>query len=92
MSVLIKICGLRDAATVEAAVAAGANAVGFVFAELGAWGAGSRLPEAGDGPPVVVLSIDTLRADHMWTMQSWRRLAQRSEPHRRRGPLLPGGR
>ena len=33
MSVLIKICGLRDAATVEAAVAAGANAVGFVFAE-----------------------------------------------------------
>ena len=33
MSMLIKICGLRDAATVEAAVAAGANAVGFVFAE-----------------------------------------------------------
>jgi phosphoribosylanthranilate isomerase len=32
MSLLIKICGLRDAATVEAAVAAGANAVGFVFA------------------------------------------------------------
>lgn len=32
MSMLIKICGLRDAATVEAAVAAGANAVGFVFA------------------------------------------------------------
>jgi len=33
MSVLVKICGLRDAATVEAAVAAGANALGFVFAE-----------------------------------------------------------
>ena len=32
MSVFIKICGLRDAATVEAAIAAGANAVGFVFA------------------------------------------------------------
>ena len=32
MSVFVKICGLRDAATVEAAVAAGANAVGFVFA------------------------------------------------------------
>jgi len=33
MSVLVKICGLRDAATVEAAVAAGADAVGFVFAD-----------------------------------------------------------
>jgi phosphoribosylanthranilate isomerase len=32
MSVFVKICGLRDRATVEAAVAAGANAVGFVFA------------------------------------------------------------
>lgn len=32
MSVFVKICGLRDGATVEAAVAAGANAVGFVFA------------------------------------------------------------
>ena len=33
MSTFIKICGLRDAADVSAAVAAGANAVGFVFAE-----------------------------------------------------------
>lgn len=32
MSVFVKICGLRDGATVKAAVAAGANAVGFVFA------------------------------------------------------------
>ena len=32
MSIFVKICGLRDAATVEAAVAAGASAVGFVFA------------------------------------------------------------
>ena len=32
MSLFIKICGLRDAATVSAAVDAGANAVGFVFA------------------------------------------------------------
>jgi phosphoribosylanthranilate isomerase len=32
MSMVVKICGLRDAATVEAAVAAGANAIGFVFA------------------------------------------------------------
>jgi phosphoribosylanthranilate isomerase len=33
MSVLVKICGLRDAATAAAAVEAGASAVGFVFAE-----------------------------------------------------------
>jgi phosphoribosylanthranilate isomerase len=33
MSVFVKICGLRDAETVAAAVAAGADAVGFVFAE-----------------------------------------------------------
>jgi len=33
LSTFIKICGLRDAADVSAAVAAGANAVGFVFAE-----------------------------------------------------------
>lgn len=33
MSVFVKICGLRDASCVAAAVEAGANAVGFVFAE-----------------------------------------------------------
>ena len=33
MSVLVKICGLKSAADVDAAVEAGANAVGFVFAE-----------------------------------------------------------
>ena len=32
MSLFVKICGLRDARDVNAAVAAGANAVGFVFA------------------------------------------------------------
>ncbi|HLT90596.1 MAG TPA: phosphoribosylanthranilate isomerase [Woeseiaceae bacterium] len=32
MSLLVKICGLRHAAAVHAAVAAGADAVGFVFA------------------------------------------------------------
>jgi len=33
MSLFVKICGLRDAAAVEAAVAAGADALGFVFAD-----------------------------------------------------------
>ena len=33
MSLLVKICGLKSAADVDTAVAAGADAVGFVFAE-----------------------------------------------------------
>ena len=33
MSVFIKICGLTDAAGIDAAVNAGANAIGFVFYE-----------------------------------------------------------
>ena len=33
MSTFVKICGLRDADDVAAAIGAGANAVGFVFAE-----------------------------------------------------------
>ena len=33
MSVFVKVCGMRDATSVAAAVDAGANAVGFVFAE-----------------------------------------------------------
>ena len=33
MSCLVKICGLRHGATVDAAVQAGADAVGFVFAK-----------------------------------------------------------
>ena len=33
MTILVKICGLRDADDVAAATGAGANAVGFVFAE-----------------------------------------------------------
>ena len=33
MTVLVKICGLRDAKTVASAIEAGADAIGFVFAE-----------------------------------------------------------
>ena len=33
MNTFVKICGLRSAADVKAATDAGANAVGFVFAE-----------------------------------------------------------
>lgn len=33
MSIMVKICGLHDAASVAAAVESGANAIGFVFTE-----------------------------------------------------------
>ena len=33
MSLLVKICGLRNAGDVQAAIAAGADAIGFVFAD-----------------------------------------------------------
>ena len=33
MTTFVKICGLQDAADVQAAARAGANAVGFVFAD-----------------------------------------------------------
>ena len=32
MSIFVKICGMRDETTIAAAIDAGANAIGFVFA------------------------------------------------------------
>ena len=46
-------------------------------AELGAWLPGTLPRGESEGPPIVLLSVDTLRADHMVTMESWRRLAAR---------------
>lgn len=48
-----------------------------LLAELRAGLARPVHPPAGDGPPVVVISVDTLRADHMVAMESWQRLARR---------------
>jgi len=48
-----------------------------LVAELGAWLPRAQRAPRSEGPPIVVLSIDTLRADHMRTMESWRRLARR---------------
>jgi arylsulfatase A-like enzyme len=48
-----------------------------LLGELTTGFARTRPPAGGDGPPVVVISIDTLRADHMLGMQSWQRLARR---------------
>jgi arylsulfatase A-like enzyme len=48
-----------------------------LLAELAGGFAHSPRPAPVALPPVVVLSIDTLRADHMLRMQSWQRLARR---------------
>ena len=69
MSLLVKICGLRDAATVAAAVEAGANAIGFVFAasprevsveQAAAAAAGSRSPASVGAPVSGSASLSTV--------------------------------
>ena len=61
MSVFVKICGLRNAATVEAAVAAGANAVGFVFAESPRQVSVQQACEAAAVVPAGVLRVAVMR-------------------------------
>ena len=54
MTTLVKICGLTDAAAVNAAIAGGANAVGFVFAaSVRRLQTGQAIEIAGDVPPDV---------------------------------------
>jgi arylsulfatase len=59
----------------QGAIATSASAQ--LRSELAARLAGPDRPAPRDGPAVVIVSIDTLRADHMRTMESWRRLAER---------------
>ena len=68
MSVRVKICGINSAAAIDAAVAAGADWIGFVFfppspravAPAQAAGLAARHP---DGPPRVGLFVDPAEAD-----------------------------
>jgi phosphoribosylanthranilate isomerase len=61
MSVFVKICGLRDAAMVEAAVAAGANAVGFVFAASKREVSVEQAAAAAAGVPASVKKVAVMR-------------------------------
>ncbi len=61
MSVFVKICGLRDAETVAAAVAAGANAVGFVFAESPRRVSVDEAAEAARAAPRDLLRVAVMR-------------------------------
>ncbi len=72
----VKICGLRDEEGVDAAVAAGADWVGFVleptspryvpFERAGALAAGAEA--AGVAPWIVAVGLSE---DHLWRMRDW---------------------
>ncbi len=68
MSILVKICGFRDADQVAAAVAAGANAIGFVFAESVRRISVQAAVEAARGIPPTVRRIAVMRhpANDQW--------------------------
>jgi phosphoribosylanthranilate isomerase len=58
---VVKICGLRDAATVDAAVEAGADAIGFVFAASKREVSVEQARAAAAGAPASVLRVAVMR-------------------------------
>ena len=61
MTTIVKICGLRDAGDVAAAIDAGANAIGFVFAESVRQVTPQQAREATQGVRSAVLRVAVLR-------------------------------
>jgi phosphoribosylanthranilate isomerase len=61
MSLVVKICGLRDAATVAAAIEAGADAVGFVFAASPREVSVAQAAAAAAGVPANVRRVAVMR-------------------------------
>lgn len=61
MTVFVKICGLRDAETVAVAIAAGADAVGFVFAESPRQVSVNEASEAARNVPADVKRVAVMR-------------------------------
>jgi phosphoribosylanthranilate isomerase len=61
VSLFVKICGLRDADTVAAAVAAGADAIGFVFAKSPRQVSVDEAKEATSGVPKNVQRVAVMR-------------------------------
>jgi phosphoribosylanthranilate isomerase len=68
MSVFVKICGLRDAETVDAAVAAGANAIGFVFAASPRKVSVEEAAAAAAGVPAEIRKVAVMRHP---TIDAW---------------------
>lgn len=74
MSMFIKICGLRDATSVGAVVEAGANAVGFVFAESVRKISPEKAHEVAQDVPGDVLRVAVMRHPLNEQWQSVRRV------------------
>lgn len=68
MSVFVKICGLRDAEMVDAAVSAGANAIGFVFAASPREVSVEKAAAAAAGVPDKVRKVAVMRHP---TVDAW---------------------
>lgn len=71
MSVFVKICGLRSQADVKAAVEAGADAVGFVFAESVRRVTPEEAAKAAEAAPDGVRRVAVMRRA---TLEDWRRV------------------
>lgn len=69
MSLFIKICGLRDADTVAAAISAGADAIGFVFAQSPRRVTVEQAREAARNIPDTVRRVAVMRhpSNEEWT-------------------------
>lgn len=77
MSVFVKICGLSSAADVAAAVAAGADAVGFVFADSPRRVSVDDAAQLARGVPDSVLRVAVMRHP---TNAEWQEVASRFRP------------
>ena len=77
MSIFVKICGMRNQADVEAAVAAGADAVGFVFAESVRRVTPEEAAKAAETIPEGVRRVAVMRRP---SIEEWRHVLVEFEP------------
>ncbi len=77
MSIFVKICGLKNKADVEAAVEAGANAVGFVFAESVRRVSPQEAAIAAEAIPPGVRRVAVMRRP---SIEEWREVLVEFEP------------
>ncbi len=77
MSIFIKICGLRNKADVQAAVDAGANAVGFVFADSVRRVSPQEAAIAAEAIPPGIRRVAVMRRP---SVEEWREVLVEFEP------------